>query len=655
MLFSRNATRLLAVAVSASAALTMAVAEPASAAGPATAMTVSVNAPEFPAGVVDVTVTIVADPTLKPTQAVVQFGYDATSSRTPLLQTLPIAAGTCDVTCTLTASFDTLAWTRPEPLLPDPNVYDRQALVTATVSDGVTAGVTGSTMVWVGNHRPRIHGISGVSIGLVGTDQVLRASIGTLDSFGVDPVTRTLWWVPGHTDAVPPVDVTATDTPGTWHLATSLAALPSGRYLLRVVAFNAAGAASEPFDQWFTVDHGPVVSVDFPAAATMLPTDATQAATPTITVTAAADPSVWVTGVTVLLDGATIVGGFTGASHFEPVYPVWLNAARLPAGSHTLTFRATDTRGLNTSVSFPVQVDTGAVVNASISGDLVYGGTRPTLTSSFQAYPGTTLASWTMEIDATPAGSGVFCTTAPCPAQASTVLGWPAGEGFTAVGRHTVNVHATDSVGVTTSQLLVVWSLTGTSTTLATMPASARYGTTLAFSATTRNSLNFPLAGATAQLQWLPTGATRWTTLKTATTTTLGTTRFTLAATRTASYRVVVPAKAGAWGASVSATRRTTVTATVSILRPVGTIRVGRRSTFTVHTAPYEVGVRVTVQVRLGSGAWVTRGSWTPMSNGTAFVPLTFWRAGAWSVRAIRPASIRVAAGATSALAVRVY
>ena len=608
------------------------------------------------AGTVDVTFTVLADPAAPPQRATVVLGYrDLADRRPPTEVVREIPPGTCAVTCTLTVPVPTDGWTRVDQGQADPTLYDGLQGLAVEVDDGGTGAQAGHGVL-LANARPYLAG-SGTAtttdLGLVGTDDQLTVPVRTTAAAtDVDRTRRALLFVAGGALDVSP----AQRSNGDWTWRGSVAALPPGVHRMRAVVFDERGVASLPRDFRFTIDRGPSARVETELPA-VLPADPMLLPPLALTVAPSVVPSqVWVADGEIRLDGR-LVGGFRGATRYLPTRTLsWTSVPG--AGPRTLTVVVRDNRGLaRTVLERTVEVDAGPQVAVRVVGPLVHQGPRPALEVDATATAGTTLRSWTAEVDGVPAGEGSLCS-AICPGSARVAPVWPADEQLTLPGEHTVTVSVTDSLGMTTVRSATATSVPTVTVSTPGTPASVPYGTPLVVAATATTSVGAPLAGAPVELQSVPVGSTTWQPVVTGTGGVDGRVRLATPARTNAAWRVVVPGQPGSWVGGASAPTRTTVTATARVVPPTTAVVAGRAATLTVQSSPYEP-VAVQVQVRRsGSTTWTTVASPTLTSTattaGTAVAKVTFGSRGTWYVRAVRPATRLVAAGTSPELTVPV-
>lgn len=524
------------------------------------------------AGVVDVRFTITADPDHEPTSATVSLGHtDDLSYRLPLVKSVEIAPGECVTECTFVVPMDTVAWTRPAAGEPDANIYDYTQPLSVTVDDAA-GGAWSRIDVRVDNNRPDFGCHSPCS----GPGHLLADADGTLteqyqfESYQGTP-SEILVWVEGRPEIaddrieVAPGPLWSTTTT----YSTNVGQLPTGRYELWAVAFTAEGVASEPKKRTFYVDHGPVADYAWtdlarPAGTLglpLLPADMSGWARPTVRVDASPTTDVWVAAVEMLVDGQVRFarGDMTTPGGVE-VSPTWSGPA-LAGGAHEVVFEVTDNRGQVATMTAPqIEVDPGPTGTLRVRGDLVEQGNRPTLDARFTAYPGTTLSAWKVQVDDLVVAEGTCAPEAtPCPTDVPVSVLWPKADQFRAQGPHSVLITADDDLGMHFAKQIQVPALPGTQASLAAAKNRVRRGAWNRYVGRVLKTDGRPLRRAPVRFQRRPLGETRWVTVVESTTNRYGRAAAEVRVRRSADFRLVVPAKRGSWGGSVSRRLRTWV------------------------------------------------------------------------------------------------
>ena len=223
---------------------------PAVADGTTSTATVTVDSPAWGAtvsGTVDVHFTVTADPAAAPTSAVVSLRRLDDGYSSPLTQTVAIPAGTCTESCSLEASLDTLAWSRPVPGGTDLNQYDRLDLpITVVLSDSL-GGVTKSSVVNLDNDRPEFQ-CPGFCEGDTIEGSSARDTVTGVYRFREWPrfPQHLRVWVAGRAESTEQIVDVAPGVNTVTRVVQDVSGLPEGNYILMAVGFTSDGAASAP-------------------------------------------------------------------------------------------------------------------------------------------------------------------------------------------------------------------------------------------------------------------------------------------------------------------------------------------------------------------------------------------------------------------------
>lgn len=547
---------------------------PAVADGTTSTAAVTVDSPAWGAtvsGTVDVHFTVTADPAAAPTSAVVSLRRLDDGYSSPLTQTVDIPAGTCTESCSLEASLDTLAWSRPVPGGTDLNQYDRLDLpITVVLSDSL-GGVTKSSVVNLDNDRPEFQ-CPGFCEGDTIEGSSARDTVTGVYRFREWPrfPQHLRVWVAGRAESTEQIVDVAPGVNTVTRVVQDVSGLPEGNYILMAVGFTSDGAASAPRWSHFSVKHGSRFTIEWPEAShapgpsgkPLLPSDTSMFAPMTLHVAAPTAPGAATARVDVYVDGRMVDSSFvpTHTDAFDVTIP-W-RAMSLGEGVHHGVVRVADTRNAAWEVDLPdFETESGPAATVAVAGTMVHRVSRPTITGEIAARTGAALRSWRVVVDGTAVALSGACDPASglCPSRIPLSIAWPAEDAVNRPGQHTVRVEGVDRLGMSVSTTATATSIASTTASIRRSATRVRRGARVTVSGVVKSSTGALLAGAHVDVLARPVGASRWVTVAGLSTSSTGTVRRTVTLRRSTDFRLVVPAVAQKWAGTKTGTVRTVV------------------------------------------------------------------------------------------------
>ncbi|GAA4347534.1 hypothetical protein [Angustibacter luteus] len=540
----------------------------------------------------------------------------------------------CQVTCTVSAAFDTVkAFGFPDDLDADgPGTVQ----VTVFGLNGAANVIATRTVVF-DNQRPvlhvdlpamtgdwgdgKYHLLSDQSLTLHATAEA-RADGATVAVWNGTPQTGTLWDAP-----------TAPGEP--WTLTLDTAASPEGERTLYLFAVDSRGVQSVPLVAPLTVQHG--FTLTGPDLGTTI-SDGMVGTTLTYT---SALQGVRPVRAVVSVDGSPIS---------STVYDEWETVGgqvnvdfggRLPDGPHTLTFTVTDNHGVTKDLSYDVAIVRTFAVQwtTAPAADVVSGTAMPVAAAITSTAGG--IQSWDLTIDGYTLNSYVNSTClGDCPAElaASADVRWAE------PGLHhlVLTVRPSQELEYTLATDLRVLPIARATLT---SHAQVRYATTFTLRGTVRGNDGKPLAGLPSQLQRRVAGTSTWTTIARTTSSSTGAVSFPLRGYATSAYRVVTTGVAHRAGSGTGPSLTVAVGGTARISSAPSRIKRSQTIRVIGDVAPYEKGLTATLYYRWGIG-WHTAKARVASNGRVVFLV----KAGAqmparYQFRILRPTTTKVRYG----------